>query len=780
MRVTLATCLLTILMIPSLQAAPLLPQGDNTIVSFGDSTTAPRGTLTVYSDILRTELPYYGITGSVVNAGVGGNTSSAGMARFQSDVLDYDPDLVIIQFGINDSTWDVWKNPPATAPRVSLATYTSNITSMTQTLKAAGSQVILMTPNPLRWTDTLKSMYGYSPYDPNDPMGFNATIIPYCQAVRNIAAAESVPLIDVYNMYVDYDAVPGQSMDNLLLDGMHPNGQGQQMVADALIGLIADGLTRDGNTGASSLTVKNSLNFVHAYEANSGLPSVEDSGSGKTNWKLFDHTAVDAGFAVSDGVLSYSTTATNLGGDWFYSNSTVSGSAWAAEVGTDTSYTIEFRAKVTGGTGAVPGMHVVTSDGENNKIWLNIAPDSFAVSNGNVVSKMLGYDDNASDYHTYRMAFEAESAKFTMWRDGVRIAENVSPSTTGAAYLGLGDLTSTGAGAAEIDYFRWDATGAYAPSDETLPSYSPPTTVLNSSGFDYKYEMNVSPTNPAAIDLDGNGTADWNNWSGATAQVSVSGGIMTMPNGSAMDSGVDNPNAFWPTTGFTAADGFTFEISLRVANQNAGELIDAATFLGFALSDSNELGAFYIGEDSVLSRSGAELASDIDNTDTQHVFRITRDANVDGGRWWVWRDGFLLTEDGYLCDYFYTRNAAYFGPGTSSNCSGTIEVDYVRMMEGAFAPEAVVLLPGDANYDGVVNEKDAARLAANWLATDAGWTMGDFNDDGVVNDLDATLMAANWGRSSNASASVPEPSAVVLLSMAVLALGLAGRLQRRR
>jgi hypothetical protein len=57
--------------------------------------------------------------------------------------------------------------------------------------------------------------------------------------------------------------------------------------------------------------------------------------------------------------------------------------------------------------------------------------------------------------------------------------------------------------------------------------------------------------------------------------------------------------------------------------------------------------------------------------------------------------------------------------------------------------------------------------------------MGDFNDDGVVNDIDATLMASNWGASSNASAAVPEPSAVVVLLTAVLAVGLAAMPRRR-
>ncbi len=80
-------------------------------------------------------------------------------------------------------------------------------------------------------------------------------------------------------------------------------------------------------------------------------------------------------------------------------------------------------------------------------------------------------------------------------------------------------------------------------------------------------------------------------------------------------------------------------------------------------------------------------------------------------------------------------------------------------------------MAGDANCDGVVNDSDAAVLAAYWLK-DSGaiWGMGDFNGDGAVNQIDATLLAANW--QSGVEQSVPEPSAFVGL----LGLCLAGML----
>ena len=79
-------------------------------------------------------------------------------------------------------------------------------------------------------------------------------------------------------------------------------------------------------------------------------------------------------------------------------------------------------------------------------------------------------------------------------------------------------------------------------------------------------------------------------------------------------------------------------------------------------------------------------------------------------------------------------------------------------------------IPGDADYDGTVNNSDAAILAANWQSGPGTvWDQGDFNGDGYVDAADATLLAANW--QTSASTTVPEPSAaVLLLCMAISAV----------
>ena len=121
------------------------------ITAFGDSTTAVReGVRKVYAQRLAEILSKSksGFTFEIINAGVRGHDTNQGRARFQRDVLNRKPSLVIIQFGLNDSCIDVHKGK--TGPRVPQAVYEQNLVYFIQILRDRKSSVILMTPNPAR------------------------------------------------------------------------------------------------------------------------------------------------------------------------------------------------------------------------------------------------------------------------------------------------------------------------------------------------------------------------------------------------------------------------------------------------------------------------------------------------------------------------------------------------------------------------------------------------------------------------------------------------------
>ncbi|OGV83604.1 MAG: hypothetical protein A3K19_07805 [Lentisphaerae bacterium RIFOXYB12_FULL_65_16] len=211
------------------------------IITFGDSTTAPRpgSVKKVYSVRVGEVLQSSGSSLAVYNAGIGGNTTADARKRFAKDVLQYKPKLIVMQFGINDAAVDVWKTPPATASRVPLAEYEANLRAMIAEAAKENAKVILMTTNPVRWTPALQEMYGKPPYRADAEDGFDAPILTgYCDTVRALAKELNVPLVDVRAAYPAFAAEHKITVDEMLLDGMHPNDLGHQLVSELLLPVI--------------------------------------------------------------------------------------------------------------------------------------------------------------------------------------------------------------------------------------------------------------------------------------------------------------------------------------------------------------------------------------------------------------------------------------------------------------------------------------------------------------------------------------------------------------
>lgn len=226
------------LLLAAWSGAPLAGS-EVSIVAFGDSTTAHRPGLTVYADLLPPRLTAdCGVTVKVINAGVPGNTTEDARRRFPADVLERQPDLVIIQFGINDSTMDVWKEPSVTHTRVAKKEYRKNLEYFVTEIRRQHGQVMLMTPNPLQWAEKMRLRYGKLPYHVDDSDGFNVTLRPFAQEMRQVASELGVPLLDVMAAFDDaWRKDPGRE---LLSDGVHPNQAGHQLVTDLLLAFLRD------------------------------------------------------------------------------------------------------------------------------------------------------------------------------------------------------------------------------------------------------------------------------------------------------------------------------------------------------------------------------------------------------------------------------------------------------------------------------------------------------------------------------------------------------------
>ena len=233
---------------PAIQAgeqSDLLPT-ELRIVAFGDSTTAVYddwvpSTVEVYAQCLPRTLAERGITTKVFNAGIGNTTTREALFRLGPDVRSLDPNLVIIQFGINDSWIDV--DLGRTEPRLTREEFRDNLTAIIDILRQDGVAIILMTPNPMRWDDPFYiDAFTQLPglLDTEQERGINALLDIYAQDVREVANTTGVMLVDVLAAFEDYGQQDGQSIDDLLLpgDGIHPNAQGQHLVCELLTGRI--------------------------------------------------------------------------------------------------------------------------------------------------------------------------------------------------------------------------------------------------------------------------------------------------------------------------------------------------------------------------------------------------------------------------------------------------------------------------------------------------------------------------------------------------------------
>ncbi|MCC6681535.1 MAG: PEP-CTERM sorting domain-containing protein [Phycisphaeraceae bacterium] len=93
----------------------------------------------------------------------------------------------------------------------------------------------------------------------------------------------------------------------------------------------------------------------------------------------------------------------------------------------------------------------------------------------------------------------------------------------------------------------------------------------------------------------------------------------------------------------------------------------------------------------------------------------------------------------------------------------------------------VVIWPGDANGDGMVNLADLQVLGDNWHSTTATRNQGDFTGDGYVGLDDLQILGDNWGYGVSSDLTfdqapqqlglnIPEPGTLLLLCLGVLAV----------
>jgi len=192
----------------------LLGEGEEArIVLFGDSITAGfavrRGFDHFWLSMLKETYPKAAV--AMRNQGACGATSFDGLARLDGSVVAHNPDLVTVNFGINDMY-----------SGIRLGEFKGNLIEIVEKIiEGCGSgsspEILLMSSEPLM---TPK---------------FDRIVLGYYQVLEDVAEEMGVGFVDVYGAWMRRVG-EGVPLDSLILPGLdHPNESGYKILAEELM-----------------------------------------------------------------------------------------------------------------------------------------------------------------------------------------------------------------------------------------------------------------------------------------------------------------------------------------------------------------------------------------------------------------------------------------------------------------------------------------------------------------------------------------------------------------
>ncbi|HOJ31464.1 MAG TPA: SGNH/GDSL hydrolase family protein [bacterium] len=145
---------------------------------------------------------------NVIVTAIGGENSISGAKRFSQDVLCHKPDLVLIDYGLNDRTADA-------------SSVQNAWTSMVRQAKENNVAVMLLTPT-----------WDFSVVDPQQDYG--KLLKKQAEIIRTIASEEEVAFADSYTAF-EKAVSNGVSLETLMSWINHPSRKGHEIVVDEIL-----------------------------------------------------------------------------------------------------------------------------------------------------------------------------------------------------------------------------------------------------------------------------------------------------------------------------------------------------------------------------------------------------------------------------------------------------------------------------------------------------------------------------------------------------------------
>ena len=147
---------------------------------------------------------------------------------------------------------------------------------------------------------------------------------------------------------------------------------------------------------------------------------------------------------------------------------------WKSVVTPQTPFTVEFRVKINNALVNDRAIILMTgTSGPVGSLYVGAHSASWQVDGSMGNNIVLDTSDNTDDFHVFRIAYDGATRHgFTVWRDGIKIGEylvdctnyyNFNGNALGIVRFGVASSgnNATHGGSFDIDYIRWDTTGAY-------------------------------------------------------------------------------------------------------------------------------------------------------------------------------------------------------------------------------------------------------------------------------------------------------------------------------
>ena len=191
-----------------------------TYIAFGDSITEGYGVYRGFVSFLAEQIsearPDLELT--TVNAGLSGENTNDAIHRLQRDVLDHNPDLVTINFGVNDAF-----------SGISAVKFGSNLEAMVDIIKETGcGRIVLVSSEVIPEPQAEKQ------------------VKPYWEKMREVAEAAGVVYADANGYWQSLLDSGTDQWSLIILGDMHPNEEGHRIIAEAVFEAMEASKVLDG------------------------------------------------------------------------------------------------------------------------------------------------------------------------------------------------------------------------------------------------------------------------------------------------------------------------------------------------------------------------------------------------------------------------------------------------------------------------------------------------------------------------------------------------------